>query len=208
MSAFPDITPASMNVGSRYRAVPLWGPRSVLSRGGAQFTAFRKFRRPRYAFELAWTHLELATAREIAQHITDQHVTLLPFDWFDWYPFWWRSVFVGIGDGATTQWVLPAKDVTDVTIYVGGATSAGGTDRTFIGGNQLFRIGPNFEDGVSLFAPPALGRPIWAYFRGRRRWNVTIEADMQGAMTRDLETGTYAVSMRLMQTKPAPAGVV
>jgi len=203
MTAFIDLSPDTLGVGNKYRMVPLWGPKSVHSRGAPQFTGFRKFRRPRFTFDLAWTQLEKPIAQEIDRHVRAQLATVFPFDWFDWYSWWWQSVLVGVGNGVTVQWVLPAKDVTDVTIYTGGATLAGGAnDRQLIGGNIEYRIGPNLEDGVTLFSPPPAGRPIWAYFRGRRRWNVTIESDLQQALSRDLDTGLYSVPMRIIQTKP------
>lgn len=201
MSAFPDYTPDTIACGTRYRVTKLWGPKSVHKRGGPQFTSFRKFRRPRYVFELAWNLLSKSQAFTIDAHVRAQCSTLFSFQWFDWYPWWWRSVLVGTGDGATTQWVLPAKDVTDVTIFVGGATSGGGTDRVLVGNNLSHRIGPNVEDAVNLFRPPAEGRPIWAYFRGRRRFEVRYANDLDQPLTRDLETGLYNVALKLVQMK-------
>lgn len=201
MSAFPDLTPALLGVGNRYRVSLVFGPKSIHARGGAQFTAFRKFRRPRYVFDIAWTQLELPLARQINAHVRDHVATFYSFDWFDWYPWWWRSVFVGVGDGATTRWVLPGKEITDATIYVGGSTIGSASDRQLIGGNLVAGVGPNLETAVDLFAPPPAGRPVWAYFFGRRRWTARVDDDMQQEFVRDLETGRYSVGMRLVQEK-------
>lgn len=201
MATFPDISPLSTNYGARYRRVPLWGPKSLLNLGAPASLSFRKFSRPRWSFEIEWNVLSLTDANSIDAQLRAQHSSRFDFGWFDWYPWWWESVFLGLGDGATVRWGLPSKGTLDATIFSGGATAAGGNDRAFIGSNIVRGVGSDGQDAVDLFAPPPVDRPVWAYLYGRRFFTVTFAGDGVTRPVRDAQTGTYTIATRLIQAK-------
>lgn len=201
MTAIADISPIASAVGSRYRRTLTWNSKTLVSLGMPEFTAFRKFTRPRYVFDIEWNYLTLAQAQTYERMFRVARATKFTFLWLDWFPWWWESVFFGTGDGVTTRWILPAKGVLDVAIFSGGATSGGGSDRAAITSTVVSGIGPDGEDAVDLAAALPSTRPGWAYFYGRRFFTVTFAADTAIKATRDLQTGFYGLTTKLIQSK-------
>ena len=160
--------------------------------GELYFVRYRKWLRPRYSFTLGYSLLSPTEARSIADHVKTHAGNVFEFDWFLWSTLTWLWVPIGIGDGTTTQWTIPGKSTTAHEFFTGTSTAVSGT--------VAAGLGTDGADRVTISPAVANGVPLWAHFRGRRRFTVAYESNDQ-PQQRNADSGQYTFSTKLVQMK-------
>lgn len=166
--------------------------------GEGHVNRYRKSLHPRWVIRLSWNSLTPAQAQAVDDHVLAHAAAFAAFDWFEWTPAgvepaYWLWVPIAKGDGGTTAFTLPARNVTDLALFTGTGTAT--TPLTIANG-----AGAQGETVVQLQTAPPAGHWLWGNFRGERRFTVTFADDSQ-PLTRHLETGLYAFETLLITEK-------
>lgn len=186
MTAFPDV------IGERESFTPQFTTRQNIA-GQNSFQRFRKSARPRYVIDLAWQFLADVDALSFESLIVATLGAATQFDWFDWVTFDWLWIPIGIGNGVTTVWTLPAKSTSNQLFFTGTGTS--------VSGSISAGTGAQGEDRVTISPAVASGVALWFNFLGRRRFTVQFESDDQ-PLSRMLDPdGYWTYASRLIQVK-------
>lgn len=153
LSSVPYTTPLSSSIE--------W--KTLITQYGDGGTEQRKQKHlyPRRSYSLIYKYLSLADARIVWQFYNNRKGSLEAFNFFLPYSDVYESEYVGIGDGFTTIFNLPAKMSSSYTLYTNGVTQEAGTDYTFTATG-----GTDGADQVTYAVAPVSGAVITFDFTG------------------------------------------
>lgn len=182
---FPDL------IGTRRSFAPLFSAASTgLGESYAQF--YRKALFPRWEISVAYEHLTTAERQAIADHNLAVEGATTEFDWCDWRTRAWFWVPIAKGDGTTTVFDLPGKELSDAAFFTGAGTSATGTIAEGAGADGRAR--------VTVTAPVTNNTWLWLNARMKRYFTVR-HARTPDKLTRDLESGLWMWRATFLQVK-------
>lgn len=185
---FPDL------VGTR--RVPIPNFRTVEIPLAEQHAArYRKWRLPRWTFDLAYDPPQLAPAdaQLISDHVLACAGAGLYFDWIDWRREFWVWVPMVTGDGSSGPYDLPGVLTAQHQFFYGAGSAL---DFTISPG-----VGVNGRDQVTFVGTSlTTGTPVWGNFSARRVFTVRFEDDKQ-PLPRHLDTGYYSFQTRILEPK-------
>lgn len=171
MAVFPEL---SINgIGANEPLVEQLRFKTLHSRfEGGNVSAKQKWLYPRRNFKLQYEIISVAEGKIIYDFFIARAGSFASFVLFLPFSKVWVGEFVGVGDGATTIWNLPAKNSSGYTVKVAGVvktepthyaiTAAGGTDG---------------EDKITFVSPPAAGAHITFDFTGNLKVRCKFVSD-------------------------------
>lgn len=184
-AAFPDV------VGDSYMRTATY--KTALTKFGDQNQrAFRKWVRPRHAFELKWSLLQPSDRSAIEDFIKSMYGPFTAFDWFDWRSSQWLYVPMGLTDGNTAVFTLPGKATSGQQFFLDGTTVV--SFQSISAGT-----GPNGEDEVTFGVAPPDNHYLSCRFAGRRRF--TVRNLQMTPFTDLLEPPTYSAWSAMLTEK-------
>lgn len=183
---FPDIPPT----GDYSWSPVAFDQRETAADGSTQISVpHPKIQR---RFTANWEVLELAELWQIYTHWAANRSNA--FTLFDFWYLPWTDVAVGTGDGATTTFTLPAKEVTGIVVKVAGVVQGGGTYTLSAG------TGAEGEDRILFNVAPANGAAItYSATRARARFTV-LYATPELRDMRNVEADIWRVSASFLET--------
>lgn len=187
MVMFPDL------VGTRREFLPRYSDEQIgVSENRSQRA--RLWLLPRWEIPVSYADLSSTDAALIDSHILEVNGAADPWYWCDWTERAWMWVPIAIADGAATTFDLPGIEVSEIAVFV-GASSVTATVTEGAGTDGVATV------TVTSGGTPATGLWVWCNARMRRVFSVRFDRDPVGMAERDLETGLFRFSARLLSEK-------
>jgi hypothetical protein len=132
-----------------------------------------KFAYPLYDLNVSYDLLTLAEARTIWQFYKDRQGAYESFYFYLPYPDTYEGEYCGTGDGSTTVFEIPAKDINaNPVVYKGGVGQSIGSDY-----NMDYSGGIEGGAQIEFVAAPSIGDHIIVDFTGYYRFKVRFADD-------------------------------
>jgi len=166
MAAYPDYT--SVSVEEPYHEEIQW--KNLVSQFDdlGEEQRKQKWLYPKRNVTLRHAYITKAKARTIWNFYNARRGSYEAFNYFVPFADVYTSEYVGTGDGSSTSFNLPSKDLSTGTIYVDGSSGSG----TIATG-----AGADGADKVTFNTAPADGTRITVSFTGRLKVHCRFEED-------------------------------